>query len=211
MKESFESILTLIEEDHTPQERVNRLWSKVNQCTKCPISSKSTGKTYPLTRGTPDAPFLVIGERSGPKEMEKGYPFGGGSEFEIVKNLKTAGLAPWKDVRATNMTLCQVPSTRTPSSLELKNCTWWQDLIETNIPKGIISLGSIPLQILSPSDFSESIIKSNGLEFTWRGIPCIATYNPAYLLRLKHSSENDYREAIEVWGNQIARFVQKTR
>jgi len=211
MKESFESLASLLEEEYTPQERVARLQEKVNKCTKCPISTKSIGKTYPLTRGNPDAPFAVIGEKSGPKEIDKGYPFAGGSEREIVKNLKVAGLKPWKDVRATNMTLCQVPQGRPPKSEELKNCLWWQDLFEYNSPKAIISLGSIPLQILSPPDFAESIMQSDGLEFTWRGIPCIATFNPAYLIRLRNSAINDYHEAKLVWSNQIAKFVQRIK
>jgi len=211
MKESFESILSIIEEEHTPAERVKRLWDKVNTCTKCPISSKSKGMTYPLTRGTADAPFIVIGEKTGPKEIEKGYPFAGGYEWEMKRNLKYAGLNPWVDVRATNMTLCQVPYARSPKAEELKNCTWWLDLLENNPPRGIIALGSIPLQVLSPEETSNSIIQSDGLEFVWRGIPCIATFAPAYLIKIKKISINDYNEAQNTWKNQIAKFVQRIR
>ena len=211
MKEAFESIMSLVEENYIPKERVKRLWDKVNTCTKCPISTKSKDKTYPLTRGNADAPFIVIGEKSGPKEIEKGYPFAGGSEYEIVRNLKFAGLKPWVDVRATNMTLCQVPQARGPSALELKNCTWWMDIIENNPPKGIISLGSIPLKILSPEGTSKSIIQSNGLEFTWKGIPCIATYNPAYLSRMRKISLSNYYEAQNTWKQEIHRFVQRIK
>jgi DNA polymerase len=85
----------------------------------------------------------------------------------------------------TNIIKCRPRNNRTPTVEEGQFCalTWLDKELSLVQPKVIIALGSVALKyLMSPN---ARITKDRGRWFTTKyGIPAIATYHPAYLLRL---------------------------
>lgn len=166
-----------------------------------------------LYLGTPTAPVLVLAEKNGQAEATLGEPFASRvTRGELARNLTKAGLHPWDDVRATNLVLCGIPDPRPPSQQEIKNCQWWFQLIELYPPRLIIALGQVVIDHLKPSDLpSRSVTDWNGVSFTWQHIPVVCSYNPAYLIRIRDTNPDLYRQAVAVWRGPVRTAVNAIR
>lgn len=151
-------------------------------CTACPLFQDAIGPTS--YNGSPLSPLAIVGEGPGGVEDEYGVPLVGPSGQLLDKAL--ASVAITRDrVYTTNVIKCRPKNNRTPTVEEGKFCaTAWLDKELAFVqPKVIIALGSVALKyLLSPT---ARITKDRGQWFTTKyGIPAIATYHPAYLLRL---------------------------
>ncbi|MDR7868306.1 MAG: uracil-DNA glycosylase [Sporomusaceae bacterium] len=85
---------------------------------------------------------------------------------------------------------CRPKGNRTPTVEEGRVCAlnWLDEELALVKPKVIVALGSVALKYLMGPD--ARITKDRGRWFdTKYGIPAIATYHPAYLLRLTGSDQ----------------------
>lgn len=151
-------------------------------CSLCPLRQHAIGPTS--YNGSPVSPLQIIGEGPGGVEDEYGVPLVGPSGQLLDKAL--ASVSVTRDmVYTTNVIKCRPKGNRTPTVEEGSFCAEkWLDLeIEFVKPKVIIALGSVALKYLYAQD--KRITKDRGQWFVTKyGIPAIATYHPAYLLRL---------------------------
>jgi len=153
------------------------------KCKQCPLCNE--GNLGPTSfNGDINSPIAIIGEGPGETEDQFGVPLVGKSGQLLDKALWSVGITRDR-VYTTNVIKCRPKGNRTPTIEEGIFCaTRWLDNELTVIePRVIIALGSVALKYLLNSE--ARITKDRGKWFqTKYGIPAIATYHPAYLLRL---------------------------
>lgn len=158
-------------------------------CTACPLHQDAIGPTS--FNGNPASPLLLVGEGPGGVEDEYGVPLVGPSGQLLDKALASVGVTRDR-VFTSNIIKCRPQGNRTPTIAEGDFCAsrWLDQEIALLRPKIIVALGSVPLQYLYGPD--KKITQHRGSWFTTKyGIPAIATYHPAYLLRLTGTALNN--------------------
>jgi DNA polymerase len=132
--------------------------------------------------GAEKAPWLFVGEGPGADEDQQGEPFVGQAGKLLDAMLAAAGLARGREVYIGNVVKCRPPGNRTPTVDEAAACAPYLDRqIDLIQPKLIVALGKTAVTRLTGSE--ASMASQRGRLHTYRGIPVIATYHPAYLLR----------------------------
>lgn len=173
------------------------------KCSLCPLCRDAIGPTS--CNGSPESPFAIVGEGPGGVEDDYGVPLVGPSGQLLDKALASVGITRDK-VYTTNVIKCRPKGNRTPTVEEGAFCAehWLDHELALVRPKIIVALGSVALKYLyGPHG---RITKDRGKWFTTKyGISAIATYHPAYLLRLtgkeliraKWEVFYDLKEAVE--------------
>ena len=134
--------------------------------------------------GNPESPLVFVGEGPGGVEDDYGCPLIGPSGQLLDKALWAAKMTRDR-VLTTNVIKCRPANNKTPNSAEAAFCgqLWLQKELAIVQPKVIVALGSVALHFLGNADMK--ITRDRGQWFkTAQGFDCIATYHPAYLLRL---------------------------
>lgn len=162
---------------------IAELESALLNCHHCELNSDyNRGATS--YNGLATAKLMLVGEGPGQVEDEYGVPLVGPSGQLLDKALKSVGIT--RDcIYTTNIVKCRPRGNRTPTVQEGAVCAeqWLDKEIALVKPDVIVALGSVALKYLKNEN--SRITKDRGQWFeTKSGIPCIATYHPAYLLRL---------------------------
>jgi len=148
-------------------------------CTACSLSA--TAQNHVPGEGDPNARFVVVGEAPGQTEDELGRPFVGKSGDLLTKILEAIGFKR-EDVFICNVLKHRPPANRNPTPEEIVACRpFLLRQLELLEPKVILALGTFAAQTLLETD--SPIGKLRGLEHRYHGIPLVATYHPAALLR----------------------------
>lgn len=154
-------------------------------CSACPLRKSAIGPTS--YNGTPNSPLMLIGEGPGGVEDQYGVPLVGPSGQLLDKALASVKITR-DNVYTSNIVKCRPQGNRTPTLAEGKFCAerWLDQEVDSVQPKVIIALGSVALKYLKGPD--SRITRDRGVWFTTKyGVEAIATYHPAYLLRLTGS------------------------
>lgn len=156
------------------------LAGEVADCRACGLCKQR--RQAVLGVGAVDAPWLFVGEGPGADEDAQGEPFVGQAGKLLDAMLAAAGLARGREVYIANVVKCRPPGNRTPSVEEAQACAPFLDRqIDLIQPRLIVALGKTAVTRLTNSDASMASLRGKLHEY--RGIPVIATYHPAYLLR----------------------------
>jgi uracil-DNA glycosylase family 4 len=151
----------------------------IARCTACTLSA--TAINHVPGEGNPAAKFVVVGEAPGATEDELGRPFVGKSGELLTKILEAIGLKR-EDVFICNVLKHRPPGNRNPSPAEIVACRpFLLRQLDVLQPKVILALGTFAAQTLLGTD--AAISKLRGIEHRYHGIPLVATYHPAALLR----------------------------
>ena len=156
-------------------------------CQACPLRGAAIGPTS--YNGDPASPLMLVGEGPGGVEDDYGVPLVGPSGQLLDKALARVGITRDR-VYTTNVVKCRPAGNRTPPVEEGEFCAsrWLDAEIALVQPKVIVALGSVALKYLYHS--KARITADRGKWFRTRHeIPAIATYHPAYLLRLTGDAE----------------------
>jgi uracil-DNA glycosylase family 4 len=152
----------------------------VSDCRACALCA--TRKQAVLGVGDVHADWLFVGEGPGAEEDERGEPFVGQAGKLLDNMIAAIGLRRGEDVYIANTVKCRPPNNRTPEATETAACfAYLERQIDLIQPKLIVALGKPAMQTLLSSD--ASIASMRGKQHSFRGIPVIVTYHPAYLLR----------------------------
>jgi uracil-DNA glycosylase len=159
-------------------------WEQLEQavanCQNCQLCHTRTQTVF--GRGNPQARWMLIGEAPGEQEDKQGQPFVGKAGQLLDNMLAAAGLDREHDVYIANVLKCRPPGNRNPGPEEILACsTYLQQQIRHVQPTLILALGRFAVQTLLQTE--QSIGKLRGQLHQYQGIPLIATYHPAYLLR----------------------------
>jgi DNA polymerase len=169
------------------------LKEEVLPCTAC--SLHESRHTTVFGAGNPDAEVVFIGEAPGRDEDLQGEPFVGKSGQLLTKIMGAIGYSR-EDVFICNILKCRPPNNRDPQSDEVASCEpHLKRQLAILDPKVICCLGRVAAQTLLGTDASLGRLRET-VHF-YEGIPVMATYHPAALLRnpgWKRDTWNDVRK-----------------
>ncbi len=170
---------------------------ELEACAKCPLASQ--GRTHVVPgQGNANSPdYMFIGEAPGEAEDRQGEAFVGAAGQFLTKMINAMGYAR-EDVFIANVCKCRPPSNRTPTPQEMEACLpYLHRQIEAVRPKCIVLLGRTAMNGLFPHRRIR-----RGVWEEYRGIPAIATFHPAYVLRFDSANDpGGLRNAkVEVWN-----------
>jgi len=158
-------------------------------CSSCVLCKQRKQVVFGV--GATSAHWLFIGEGPGAEEDATGEPFVGQAGKLLDAMLIATGLQRGREVYIANVVKCRPPGNRTPQPDEAAACAPLLDRqIDLIQPKIIVALGKTAITRLTGSDAAMAALR--GRVHTYRNIPVIATYHPAYLLR-------NLPEKIKAW------------
>jgi uracil-DNA glycosylase family 4 len=150
--------------------------------------------------GNRNADWLLIGEAPGRDEDQQGEPFVGRAGQLLNAMLRAIGLQR-EQVYIANILKCRPPNNRDPKPEEVVCCEpYLMRQIELIRPRLILALGRIAAQNLLRTETAIGKLRGQVHQFRNTGIPLIATYHPAYLLRSpgeKRKAWQDLQLAVE--------------
>ena len=124
---------------------------------------------------------MLVGEAPGFHEDQQGIPFVGQAGKLLDKLLGGIGLSR-ADVYVANTLKCRPPGNRDPMPEEKHECEpWLFRQIELIKPAVILALGRHAARTLLRDDGSMAALR--GRIHRYEGVPLVATYHPAALLR----------------------------
>ena len=171
-------------------------------CVKCPHLASSR-KNVVFGVGSIDAQLMFVGEAPGADEDEQAEPFVGKAGQLLTKIIQATGLQR-ADVYIGNILKCrpdtpgQSAGNRKPTTDEMTTCIpYLHEQIDLIRPGVIVALGATAVEGLLGKTLS--ITKLRGTWKTYRGIPLMPTYHPAYLLRNQAMSEKR-----KIWEDMLA-------
>lgn len=154
--------------------------------------------------GNPHAELMFVGEAPGADEDAQGEPFVGRAGQLLTKIIQAMGCRR-EDVYISNVLKCRPPENRTPLPDEVKNCLpYLLSQIELIQPKVIVALGATAVRALL--DVQLGITKMRGHWYTFKDIPIMPTFHPAYLLRnppAKKEVWEDMKAVLEKLGREV--------
>lgn len=159
----------------------DELQAQVAGCTLCELHSSRTQTVFGVGNRTAD--WLVIGEAPGKDEDQQGEPFVGRAGQLLNAMLQAIGLKRGQ-VYIANILKCRPPNNRDPKPEEVVCCEpYLLRQIELIKPGIILAVGRISAQNLLQTDTPIGKLRGRVHRFRDTGIPLVATYHPAYLLR----------------------------
>jgi uracil-DNA glycosylase family 4 len=176
------------------------LWKTLQQtvtaCTLCELHQSRTQTVFGV--GDQQADLLVIGEAPGRDEDEQGEPFVGRAGQLLTAMLLAIGLQR-DDVYIANILKCRPPNNRDPEATEIDSCSGYlRQQIELIQPRAIFAVGRIAAQALLHS--TATIGSMRGKQHSYEGVPLIASYHPAYLLRKPSEKRKSWQDLLLLKG-----------
>jgi DNA polymerase len=161
-------------------------------CVKCSHLASSR-KNVVFGVGDINAQLMFVGEAPGADEDIQGEPFVGKAGQLLTKIIETMGLRR-ESVYIANILKCrpdtpgQASGNRKPTPEEMQTCIpFLHEQIDLIQPKVLVALGGTAVEGLLGK--TVGIMKLRGNWHTYRGIPLMPTYHPAYVLRNQALSE----------------------
>jgi DNA polymerase len=149
------------------------------ECLNCKLGPTRTKFVFGV--GNPNADVLVIGEAPGADEDAQGEPFVGRAG-QLLNKILEAIQFQRNEVYIANIIKCRPPGNRRPEPDEVEQCEpYLHKQIDLIQPRLILALGLTAVNTLLKANFKMGEIRGKQLSF--RGVPMIATYHPAALLR----------------------------
>ncbi len=167
-------------------QRLAALREPVMVCTKCP-NLVTTRTQVIFGSGNPEAELMFIGEAPGEEDDLEGEPFSGPVGTLFTKIIEAMGYQR-QDVYISHVVKCRPrmlggeTGTRKPSPEEMHTCLpYLKQQIEIIQPLVLVALGATVMEGLLGQTQPMGRLRGRWHEF--EGIPMMATYHPAYLLR----------------------------
>ena len=163
------------------------------ECQGCPLGA--TRNKFVYGAGNPHAGIMFVGEAPGAQEDLQGEPFVGRAGQLLDKILAAINLSR-QDVYIANILKCRPPNNRDPQPDEMAKCTpYLLEQMALIRPHLLCALGRVAAQALLET--TAPLGKLRGRWHSYAGLPLLATYHPAALLRnpnLKRGAWEDVQE-----------------
>jgi len=182
-------------------ERLEALRLQLVACEKCPQLVAARSHVV-FGVGNPEARLMFVGEAPGADEDLQGEPFVGKAGQLLTKIIEAMGFAR-SEVYIANVLKCRpdmppgATGNRKPRPDEMATCLpYLIQQIEIIEPKCLVALGATAMEGL----LGEPVVmrEVRGRWHSFKGIPLMATYHPAYLLR-----NQSLGEKRKVWEDML--------
>ena len=180
-------------------------WEKLKE-----QSLKNFGEESIFGEGSLNSRLAIVGEAPGKHEVEVGRPFVGNAGKLLDELLKEAGIDRSK-LYITNVVKIRPTKegewstqNRPPRASEIREgIEVLKEELDLVKPRTLVLLGGTPAKAIIKKSFT--LKSEHGTPFdTEFGMPALAIYHPAYLLRLKGVGSEDYdrmrRQVVEDLG-----------
>jgi len=168
-----------------PGKRLAEIREEIGDCTRCKLHQQRTNVVFGV--GDPGARLMFVGEGPGAEEDARGEPFVGRAGKKLDEMILAIGLSRG-EVYIANIVKCRPPKNRDPERDEIETCSpFLEKQIEAIGPKVIVTLGAPATKTLLGTRIG--ITKLRGEWHSFRGVPVMPTFHPAYLLRA-YTKEN---------------------
>ena len=171
----------------------------IGECQRCKLCDGRQNIVFGV--GSPAARVMFVGEGPGADEDRLGEPFVGRAG-QLLNRIISAMSLSREEVYIANIVKCRPPRNRDPEPDEVEAC---EPFLQTQIriirPEVIIALGRVAAVTLLRDD--RALRQLRGHWHSYEGIPLIATYHPAFLLRspnMKRACWEDIQLAMERLG-----------
>ncbi|MGQ9523625.1 MAG: uracil-DNA glycosylase [Armatimonadota bacterium] len=190
--------------------RIQQLAQQAAGCQRCGLSA--TRRTVVFGEGNADTPLVLIGEGPGEHEDATGRPFVGRAGALLDQVLRENGMTR-KHVYICNVVKCRPAvieggrsRNRVPTSEEVEACKpWLVGQLDAIRPLVIVCLGASAANVVIRRNFR--MTQERGQWFESPYAPhAIATFHPAYVLRLHGEAFQTARQAL---SEDIAAARQK--
>ena len=192
------------------------LRQRATACVRCP-NLVAARKSVVFGVGDINAQLMFIGEAPGADEDDQGEPFVGKAGQLLTKIIQAMGLTRGT-VYIGNILKCrpdtpgETSGNRKPTSEEMQTCIpYLHEQIDLVRPQLIVALGATAVEGLLGKTIG--ITKLRGQWRTYRGIPLMPTYHPAYLLHNQSLSEKRrvWEDMLQVMAKLGLPISQKQR
>lgn len=171
-----------------------QLQQSISQCQLCELHTSRTQTVFGT--GKPDADLMIIAEAPNAEEDRLGDSFVGEAGQLLDAMLKAIDLSRDK-VFITNILKCCPPDNRQPHTSEIICCdAYLQRQIELVQPKLILAMGRVAAHHLLVTKDALGTLRTK--EHNYNGIPLLASYHPAYLLRKPIEKRKSWQDLLKV-------------
>ena len=163
-----------------PAESLEALKAEVLPCTRCKLAETRTQVVF--GEGNPRARVFFIGEAPGAHEDRTGRPFVGRAGQLLDRIIENAMGLRREEVFIGNVNKCRPPGNREPAPDEVAACLpYLKEQVSIIRPEVIVTLGRVAVGNLLGTSLPMRELR--GMTLDYQGIPVVATWHPAYLLR----------------------------
>ena len=163
-----------------PAETLAEVRGDLGDCRRCALAGGRTHIVFGV--GDPDADLMFVGEGPGEEEDRRGEPFVGKAGQLLTRIVEGAFGKTRTEVYIANVVKCRPPNNRDPAPEEIAACLpFLKRQIASVRPRVLVVLGAVAAKTLLPG--VRSIGAARGRLHDFDGIPVVATYHPAYLIR----------------------------
>ena len=189
--------------DASTADRLDVVAQMASVCERCGLCA---GRQNAVPgEGSSQAELVFVGEGPGADEDTSGRPFVGAAGQLLDRMIQAMGLQRF-EVYICNAVKCRPPRNRNPHPDELAAChPYLMEQLQAIKPKVICSLGAVALRVLLGDD-KAGISRNRGKDLQWQGIPLVATFHPAYLLRNPSSKGDawaDLKRVVSIMGRSL--------
>jgi DNA polymerase len=173
----------IVDISHLPEGIASMDWaqlqSAVASCSGCGLSQSRQQAI--LGEGLASADWMIVGDAPGEEEDKEARSFAGPAGQLLDNMLKALSLTR-EQVYVTHALKCRTPVGRNASQVEVSHCaTYLARQVELVQPKVILAMGRTAALALLQS--AEPLGKLRSQVQSFKGVPVVVTYPPAYLLR----------------------------
>jgi DNA polymerase len=173
----------IVDISNLPEGIANMDWSQLQTavvaCTGCGLCQSRQQAI--VGEGLASADWMIVGDAPGEDEDKEARSFAGPAGQLLDNMLKALGLSR-QQVYVTHALKCRTPSGRNASQVEVSHCAnYLARQVALVQPKVILAMGRTAALALLQS--SEPLGKLRSQVQSFRGVPVVVTYPPAYLLR----------------------------
>jgi len=187
---------------HTADDTLEAIEAELRACEGCELALRR--RHVVPGAGDPHARVMFIGEAPGADEDRQGKPFVGQAGRLLDGMIRAMGLQRSR-VYITNVVKCRPPGNRDPKPEEIAACARFLErqisLIE---PEVIVALGRFAARWLTGTEKSMGALR--GRWATFRNIPLLPIFHPAYLLRNPAGKARTWEDLKKI----IARLEKNT-
>ena len=194
-----------------PALSLESLRTTIGDCQRCKLSKKRTHIVF--GEGSPLARLVFVGEAPGREEDVAGRPFVGEAGKLLTRIIQNGIGLNREDVYICNVIKCRPPNNRDPEQDEIETCIpFLKEQIRIIRPEVICVLVRVAGRSLLGGDFK--ITNERGRWHSYKDIPLMPTYHPAYIVRnpsqenrLKRDVWEDVKKIMKVLGLEVKRNV----